>query len=517
MLFDVSGWNAGVTMPLAIALPRAVAGGPVRRTAALVGAFGALISLIGSWIPSLWGDEGASLLSAQRSIPSLLTMLTHVDAVHGTYYLGLHFWIMLAGTSPFALRLPSALVIGICVAAIVVIGAQLDSLTFGVIAGVVCVVVPRVTSMGQEARSYAFSAAVAAWLTVLLLSILRQKVASRRRWIAYGLLAALGIYLFLYVALVAVAHLLLILLRDDRWPLAKAWAKAFALTALLTVPLIVVGIFEHDQIAYLATRSELAFQTLTVGLWFGNTPFAVTAWALIVATFGLLASDLRTRRIRFWLAPLELPSVTLVGAVWLFVPGTLLIASHFLVPDFTARYLSMCAPASALLIAVVLHRIARRRVAAIALCLVVVTALAAPNWLQQRGPYAKNNSDWAVISSVMGRVAHPGDTVVFDESIRPSRKTRLALNTYPAGFAGLHDPMLKTPFYNSATWHDDVYSIAEAAARGRLSGVTRVWMVEYAIGPKVDNDGIKELKALGFTRGETIRNYRSAIIEFTRP
>ena len=79
------------------------AGGPrrIRRSAfaaasarrSALGTLATVVSLLGSWIPSLWGDEAASAMSAQRSIPSLFRMLGHVDAVHGTYYLGLHAWV----------------------------------------------------------------------------------------------------------------------------------------------------------------------------------------------------------------------------------------------------------------------------------------------------------------------------------------------------------------------------------------------------------------------------------------
>jgi mannosyltransferase len=506
-----------MTATATLDLPRTVVSPPVRRIATALGVLGALISMIGSWIPSLWGDEAASLLSAERSVPSLLRMITHVDAVHGTYYLGLHFWIKVAGTSPFAIRLPSALAIGACVAAVVILGAQLDSLTLGVIAGAVCAVLPRVTSMGQEARSYAFSAAIAAWLTVLLLGILKQRSPSRRRWIAYALLTTLAIYVFLYLALIAIAHLALILLRDDRRSLAQSWARAFGIALVLASPLIAIGVLEHGQIAYLGTRTEITFSTLVVGLWFGNNPFAIVAWALIITALVFFVVDWRSRRARLRLAPGALPSATIVAAVWLFVPSILLIGSHLLVPDFTARYLSMCAPAAAFLMAVAINRLARRRVVVIALCLFVVAGVAAPNWVQQRGPYAKNNSDWAVISSRMGTLAKPGDAVVFDESTRPSRQTRLAMNTYPTGFAGLEDVTLKTPFYDNSTWHDDAYTITEAATLGRFTGVTTVWMVEYAIGSKVDTNGISELQALGFQQGATVKDYRSAIIEFTRP
>jgi mannosyltransferase len=79
---------------------------------ALIAAAAALVSLTGSWIPSLWGDEAASIMSATRSLPSLFRMVGTVDAVHGAYYLGLHFWVNLFGASPFSVRLPSALAVG---------------------------------------------------------------------------------------------------------------------------------------------------------------------------------------------------------------------------------------------------------------------------------------------------------------------------------------------------------------------------------------------------------------------
>jgi mannosyltransferase len=54
-----------------------------RRNALLVGLIGFAVSFAGSWIPSFWGDEAASVMSAQRSLDGLLSLLTKVDAVHG--------------------------------------------------------------------------------------------------------------------------------------------------------------------------------------------------------------------------------------------------------------------------------------------------------------------------------------------------------------------------------------------------------------------------------------------------
>ena len=163
---------------------RTASGAGIRRsigTAVALGALATVVSLLGSWIPSLWGDEAASAMSAQRSIPSLFRMLGHVDAVHGAYYLGLHAWVQVFGASAFSLRLPSAIAVGLTVMAVVVLVRRLSTRRVAVAAGILCAVLPRVTYMGEEARSFAFSAAVAAWLTVLLVAAIQAPVADPRR------------------------------------------------------------------------------------------------------------------------------------------------------------------------------------------------------------------------------------------------------------------------------------------------------------------------------------------------
>lgn len=273
---------------------RAVSPATAPASAAIVtGLLGALISLTGSWIPSLWGDEAASELSASRSLPSLLAMLQHVDAVHGTYYLGLHLWVAAFGDTPFSLRLPSALAIGACVAAMVLIGTRIDSLRLGIVAGAICAVLPRVTYMGEEARSYAFSAAIAAWLTYLLVRIIQRSGRSRCLWILYGVLTAAGIYVFLYLALIAIGHLVLLLMTRRRREFVIGWVVASGSALVAAAPLIVTGILERGQIAYLATRNDISFDTIAVTMWFGNATFAILAWLLVAGAIALYLRDWR--------------------------------------------------------------------------------------------------------------------------------------------------------------------------------------------------------------------------------
>lgn len=498
----------------AVAAP--VAEKRAQLVALVLGVAGAMVSVLGSWIPSFWGDEAASILSAHRSIPSLFAMMGNVDAVHGAYYLGLHFWVGIFGSSPLAVRFPSALAVGVCVAGVVLLGTKLDSLKLGVLAGSICAVLPRVTSSGDEARSYAFSAAIAAWLTLILVDMVQRRRSSSTRWVAYGVLLAVGIYVFLYIALIAIAHAVILLCSSRTRTMLRAWLRTIMIVGLAVSPLLVMAVLERSQIAFLSRRSTADFHSLAVTLWFGTLAIAVLCWAGIFAAIGFFLYDLRKGRFTGLLRGHANQSATFVAVSWLFIPTLVLFLSHFLVPDFTARYLSMCAPAAALLIAAGIARFAQFRTLPIVLAGAVILAAVVPDWVQQRGPYGKNNSDWEVISSEMAANAHPGDAVAFDDSTRPSRRTRLAMRTYPAGFAGLKDVTVKTPYFAGTSWHDTDYSIATSAVLGRLSGVNTVWLIDYATPTHTDTSGMADLHALGFTQTLTTHTHRSVIREFSR-
>ena len=505
------------------ALPMAPRGSPqatrYRLIPAVVALASIVVSLSGSWIPSLWGDEAASLMSAQRSLPSLSTMLTTVDAVHGTYYLGLHAWISIFGASPFSVRFPSAIAIGIAVVGVMHLAARLSSRRTALVAGIVCGILPRITYMGEEARSYAFSAAIAAWLTVLLIEIIRRNGSARWQWFAYAALFAVGVYVFLYLSLLLLAHAVIVLSIRAPRDFLRQWFWHATAALVVAAPVAVWAVSERSQIAFLASRNEVTPRKLLVSLWFGSDQFAAIAWTLIsVAVIAAARIARRGRRdeldAEFTTRGLRLPSLELVAASWLFVPAVLLIGGQFFIPVYTARYLSYCAPAAAVLIASGLMVLTRNRRLALTVGVLLVVATAAPVYLAQRAPYAKNQSDWADISALIGAHAQPGDAVDFDESVRPSRRPRLALHTYPAGFVGLRDITLEVPFTASPTWHDSAYTIAEAAGLGRLVDVDRVWLIEYSSGSPNSYDK-QQLAVLGYTPVAHYETHRSVIYEYT--
>lgn len=533
-------------MSAVTATERETAAPPLRavRPWIIAVAFGLAATVIcaaGSWIPSLWGDEAATLLSAKRPVSTLIPMLFHVDAVHGLYYLGMHGWIRLAGDSPFALRLPSAVAIGLAVAAVTLLAGRKGGAKAAMVAGLVACVLPRMTYAGEEARSFAFTAAAAAWLTLLLVWLIdgggRTAPAPVRRacWAVYAAGMALTSYLFLYTASLLLAHLGILLLSRASRPTLRAWLIATGCVLVALAPLGLLAYFERSQIGYLADQPQDP-ASLVWQPWFDNGWLALVAWALIMVAIGAWVRSRWGREARAAGAAGTAPvgsapagprpiDATLVGATWLILPTGAMLLINLVFPMYTGRYSTFAAPAAALLIAeglLLVGRFVARRgaipaVAATGAGALLFIAISTPAYLGQRGPYSKNDSDWSEVSSAMASVRQPGDAVVFDESTRPSQRPRLAMRTYSAGFAGVADPTLRTVYTSNIGWADRVWTIPQAAERGRFDGVTRVWLVENDVDGRLHSYGLADLEALGFHKtGRTVPTHRSMFIELTR-
>lgn len=472
---------------------------------------------IGSWIPSLWGDEAASVLSAERPLPSLFRMLGHVDAVHGTYYFLLHFWVELFGASPFSVRLPSAFAAGLTVAGVVVLATRLSGRRTGILAGIICVMLPRLTYMGAEARGYALSAACVTWLSILLVAVLSSDRSRKKLWILYAVGVAVCGYVFLFSLLIVVPHAVTVFVLRRR-ALWRAWLKATAWGFVLAAPVIVYGIFESGQIGFLANRNATTFISTTVSPWFGNDTLAIIAWTLIATAVVVACVGWVHARHSAGVGPGvpagdRRPSLVVLSLVWLIAPAAILIGVDSIHAVYSSRYLSFVTPSAALLIGWLLARVHRWWVAGAVL--VVFALAAAPSYLAQRTPYAQNNSDWAADAAFIHSHASPGDAILFDETARPSRRPRLALRMYPAEFVGLKDVALKSPSWATDGWDDTVYPLASVASR--LDGVHTAWLIEVRWpGQKPANYDLSTLAHLGFTTVHREQEHSDVIVELTR-
>ena len=486
----------------------------VAIVATLLGIASSTVCALGSWVPSLWGDEATSVLSAERPVGSLFWMLGRVDAVHGTYYLLLHFWVGTFGSSPFAVRFPSAVAVGIAVAGIVVLGTRLAGFRTGVFAGLVGLVLPRLTYAGEEARGYAFSAALAVWVTIALVTLIQNRGAKKRYWVAYAVGIALCAYVFLFSLLILPVYAIIVL--SSRRPgLLRTWARYTGIGLAAALPIIIFGFFQRSQISFLTDRNAATFRSVFVDQWFGTPLCAAVSWAGVLAVITLaIVSRVRSRR----LVPTEpnpTPDIVVVGATWMLVPAVILLTVNFVDPIYSSRYLTFAAPAAALLLGALLGRI--RPIALAAVLVGAFLVIAFPAYQSQRTPYAKNSSDWANVAAVIKAHASRGDAMLFDEGINPSKRPRLGMRVYPAAYAGLVDVALETPWWKTDYWSDSTYPLSQVSHR--LDGISTVWLTEYRTpgSSRADTYDLATLASLGYHTVAIWELHSNVVLELHRP
>jgi len=169
--------------------------------------------------PSLWRDEGYTIVGSQRPVGAIWAMIQHQDAVHAPYYLLMHFVIAAGGSSETTLRLPSLIAMCLAAGLTAVVGRRLAAASglrapaaTGLLAGLLLVAVPLTTRYAQEARTYGLTMLFAVLATYLLI-----RAASSRRWswwAGYALAIALvGMFSILAVLLAAAHGISLVLAR----------------------------------------------------------------------------------------------------------------------------------------------------------------------------------------------------------------------------------------------------------------------------------------------------------------
>lgn len=494
----------------------------VGPAAAVVGALAAVITWLGSWIPSYWGDEAATVLSADRPIGTLLAELRNVDAVHGLYYLFMHVWIGAFGTSELSTRAPSALAVGVLVAGTVVLGARLAGARFGILAGVVCAILPRTTFLATEARSYAIGTAIAVWVMVYFVGLLRRRETRLIPWLVLGVLVGAASYLFLYLVLLAVVQGAVVVTSTGTRRHLGLWMRSALVAAVVAAPIALLAYAERGQVAFLAQRGYATPQNVFVTQWFGgpglgaNLVVPLLGWGLIVLAAGVVV--VRTTR-RSPHAVLENRTsdrdVLRVGVAWLVLPTAVLLAGNeWVSPMYNIRYLSFSTPAAALLIALGLvaagrvaagalrgarenPRFRQRATASVAAVLLLALGVAVvPGFLAQRGPYAKNGgSDWRQVADYIQAHAAQGDAVIFDPTTKPSQRPELAYRLYPAQFAAVTAVEVESPYWLQPRIWDVMAPLADE--RGELAESHTVWALELPVGHEVPED-ISDLTAHGY-------------------
>jgi mannosyltransferase len=437
----------------------------------LVGLLGLVISLASTTVPSVWYDEAATITAATRDWGQLWAMVAHVDAVHAAYYAMMHLVFDVVGYSPLSLRAPSAVAIGIAAALAVVLARMFDRPRLGVIAGIVFCLLPRTIWAGAEGRSYALTAALALLMTVLL--VLAARSGSRLHWAFYAVAVVASCLVFVYLALIVVAHAVtlawwVVASRRAAMPSVARWLGWTALSILVVLPFFLLVRGQSGQVNWIerpgAATGRQVFQTQ----WFMfDRPYAAVGWVLLVAGAAVLVRRSRA---------LSLGAVALPVLV---VPtAALLLVSVSYIPVYTPRYLTMCVPFAALVIGAAVDAVRPRLVAVVALAALV--ALAVPQFRELRAPEAKDHSSWSQVADVIAddraELGDPATAIIYGTVKRHlTASSRVIAYAYPEAFENTVDVNIDTPAAETGRLWETRIPLAEGMPR--LAGTDVAYLV----------------------------------------
>jgi len=424
--------------------------------------------------PAIWRDEIYTIDASSRSLNEIFALLRHVDAVHGLYYLLMHFVIAVLGTSAQVIRLPSlaAAIVAASVTALLgrrlarTVGLPAPSFT-GMLAGVLLAALPRTTFYAQDARPYALVMLCAVAATYLLV----RAVADDRPgwWAGYcaALVAAGAFNLFALLLVGAHAMTLLTVRGRARW---RHWLAAVAAAALALSPVIYYGYLQRGAVGWLTRPGPHVLARLMASLAGSKTLAPLVA---AIALCGVIGGWPHRGGRELTLAAVALP--------WLLLPAAVLFAVSQLHPVYSPRYVTVSLPALALLAAAGLSWLARVAArsplanigtwlawAPSVLIIALMGALLVGPQRAVRQPNSRHGT--SKVAAIIAVNERPGDAVLFV----PSRQRAM---TYagPAVWARLRDIALARSPAASASLAGT--QVSPAVLTQRLTGVDRVWLV----------------------------------------
>ncbi len=448
-----------------------------------VGVVAFLISVAGIAVPSLWYDEAATVTSASRSWAQLWAEIHTVDAVHAAYYAGMHLVFDVFGYTPTSLRMPSAIATGIAGALVVVLARQLTGPRIALVAGLVFCMLPRVTWLGTEGRSYAITVVLAALLTIVLVHA--SRTIRRRWWVVYGLLVVVSCVVFIYLALIVVAHAVTMLWRlisarislpaGKAFPqgaarMSQRWLMAAAFAGLVLLPFGFAVIGQNGQLHWLKPIGSQTLPQVFGSQWFyDDVWFSVLAWVLLAAGSVIVVRRFHSRFQELSTSAVLLPALVVPTLV-------LLLATAVYTPLYTPRYLSMCLPFVAIVIAAAIGALPTRTTGV--LVLAALLCLSIPKMIAQRQPAAKENTAWEQVAEVIAadRASFARDvtTAIVYGPVRyhASATTRVIAYSYPDAFKGTIDVTLKTPAAEAGRLWETRRPLADSLDRLQSADVT---------------------------------------------
>ena len=367
---------------------------------------------------SLRGDEGLTYVYGTRSLPELFEIMRASTHHPPVYYLTIHYWTLLVGTSEFALRFPSVVASVLLVAAMAGLGRQLFGARVGAVAAFLVAVNPFHVFYAQDARSYPLVTLLGVLSTISLWQALRR--GQGRDWAIYGAIVLAAMYTHYYFPWIVIFQGLFVAWdawRRRRFPWRYTVVGVVDVIGYLPWFLFTWGLVAGydgsgetvDIIASLG-RPLLAF----AGGLLLNPP---ATWISLAAFVPFLCLGL----VGLWR---KRPASVLLATLYLAVPllGVYLVSQARSI--FNERYLILASPGFFLLAGAGwawLFDRGRARFAAlssaVAVVLLATGGLALSNYYFD--PHFAKSPPWRDILNYIIRKSRPGDALVYTAPLPP--------------------------------------------------------------------------------------------------
>jgi 4-amino-4-deoxy-L-arabinose transferase-like glycosyltransferase len=368
---------------------------------------------------SIWWDEGLAAWAARQSLGDIARW-TAADVHPPLYFWILHFWRLGSGDSEFGLRLFSAMIGVLTVAATYLLGQRAGGQKVGLLAALLVSLSRFDVWWSQEARMYILAAL---WAPLALWAAIRFW--DRRRTLdgaLYVLFIVAGLYtLYLSVSVMVVANLAWLWVfwhaKDRRRALLR-WGAAQVAVLLLYAPWLIYAL---GRIPTWSSASPVAVDVFLRIFWTVLTtgiPVSVenyrwlTLPALLVFVLGLLAlfwkgrrDWQRARNVVLFLLGLLLPA----AVVYLV---SLPKETFFYSPQLAPRYLLIFAPAFYVLLGWGIVSLSENRSWLVAAALAAVVLAAAGYGLWQYYPGRILLDDYKSLEATLRAYQRPSDAVV---------------------------------------------------------------------------------------------------------
>jgi mannosyltransferase len=416
----------------------------------------------------LWRDEHCTWWASSIRYPELGLLIQHIDVVFAPFYALMHAWVLLAGTSPAALRLPEGLAMAASAGLLGLVGRQMFTPRAGLVAGLLFALVPTVTRYGQEARPYAFAVFFSLLATLLLLRALQRP--TLKLWTLYTLAITLTGLSHLVALCVVAAHAVAVLRARRGGDHFVHWAFGCAVVmgTSTVIPMIAKGSGQARQIALnnATSRDLVTYPMELFGSWFAG------GVVMGLGVVGLLTAGRK---------------VAAVPAVWAVLPPVLTFLTSDRLHLFLPRYLLFTVPAWLLLAAAgadrcadALTRAARtgrqRRLAGGALLTAAVAVFALQMWpavatVRQDLP---GEPDFAAAGRIVTAGQRAGDGILYNGTF----EVRKAMAYELRDRARPEDVMMKLTPQQAG-----LYSAHECDVPATcLADRRRLWLVSTALG-----------------------------------